>query len=239
MPKALVEVGGKPMLQWVAEKLAAAGATTIVINMHHHAGKIREFSGGLRLPGVEVILSDETNLLLDTGGGLKKAAGLLKGDGPVILHNADVLSDIDLRQMLRHHQERQAMVTLAVSDRPSSRFFLWDGNGRLAGWKHTGTGETILCGLHGESRYGKLDEVQDTKPLKPLAFSGVHIINPDLPEHITETGAFPVIDVYLRLAATRRIVCFEHDPKYWVDIGNPEKLKHAGELFSSDPERFK
>jgi N-acetyl-alpha-D-muramate 1-phosphate uridylyltransferase len=225
-PKALIPVGGKPMLQRVAEKLAGAGVTTIVINVHHHPEKIREFIGGLNMPGIRFIISDETGLLLDTGGGLKKASSLLAGSEAVFLYNADVLCDIDLRQMLHHHLSKRAMATLAVSDRSSSRYFLWDENGQLGGWRNDGTGESILC------------EGRPDHSLQALAFSGVHIINPELTGLIREAGVFSINDVYLRLAAIHPVIYFRHDERYWADIGTPEKLQRAREMFEKNPERF-
>lgn len=219
-PKALVEVGGKPILLHAIEKLVAAGASELVVNVHHHAGQVIRFVRSLCFPGVTFHVSDESGQLLDTGGGLKKAAHLLRGDAPVILYNADILCDADLGEMVRHHRQASPLATLAVSDRRSSRYFLWD-NGKLAGWEHVERDERVLLG--GRSRDG----------LRALAFSGIHVVRPDLPGLITETGAFPITGVYLRLAREHAIICHEHAATGWADIGTPEKLASARRRFAN------
>jgi len=224
-PKALVELGGKPMLQRLVEKLVRAGATRIVINIHHHPEKMRAFIERIHFPGIEILISDESDVLLDTGGGLLKAAGMLKGDEPILLHNVDVLSDIDLGAIVASHNETGALATLAVSRRKTSRYFLWD-KGQLAGWENTATGQIILC------------KPEPGQRLARRAFSGVHIISPRLPGLITETGVFSINEVYLRLAHTQKIMAFEHSPEYWADIGTPEKLEQARTLFDQHPDLF-
>lgn len=224
-PKALVEVGGKPMLQRLIERLILAGVTRIIINIHHHPERMREFIERLRYPGTEIFISDETDLLLDTGGGLLKAAEMLQGNEPILLHNVDVLSDINLVAMATFHKETGALATLAVSRRKTSRYFLWD-KGKLAGWENTATGQMILC------------RPEDAQRLVRRAFSGVHIISPKMLELITETGVFSINEVYLRLAKTQNIASFEHSAQNWADIGTPEKLEHARALFEKHPDLF-
>lgn len=224
-PKALVEIGGKPMLQRLAEKLTTLGVREIVVNIHHHAEKMRAFIAQLNYPGVRFILSDETSLLLDTGGGLLKAKDHLMGEEPIILHNVDVLSDIDLQKMLDYHTSQGALATLAVSQRSTSRYFLWNNN-RLAGWENIHTNQRILC---------------DQKPgqqLERKAFSGIHIIQPSLLNLIVEQGVFSINEVYLRLASQYPILAFEHDPAYWADIGTPQKLAHAEAMVARHPDIF-
>ncbi len=261
-PKALVPLGGKPMLQRVAEKLIDAGATTIVVNVHHYADQVADFLKGLNRPGVKFIISDESNLLLDTGGGLKKAAHLLGGVGPVILHNADVLSDIKLGAMMRQHLSSGAIATLAVSRRTSTRYFLWDGSGRLNGWENRTTGERILCNTHSDRDPEALpgpvpsaaidppaapDPAAAREPLnapepaaapEPLAFSGVHVIDAGLFRHFPQEDVFSINQVYLRLAATHPVIRFVHDHRFWADIGTPEKLRQAEQLYQREKERF-
>jgi N-acetyl-alpha-D-muramate 1-phosphate uridylyltransferase len=231
-PKALVPLGGKPMLQRVAEKLIGAGAGTIVVNVHHHAEKIVDFLERLEHPGVRFIVSDESDRLLDTGGGLKKAAPHLAGGGPIILHNADVLSDIDLGGMVRHHLSSGAIATLAVTRRESTRYFLWDGSGRLGGWENRTTGERILCGMHH-------DPVSEpSAALEPLAFSGIHIVDPALFTHLQERDVFSINQVYLQLAAAHPVIHYLHDHRYWADLGTPEKLRLAEKLYEREQVRF-
>jgi len=217
-PKALVEVNGKPMLLHVAEKLMTAGVKHIVVNVHHHADQLRKFIETCHFPSVRFQISDETDKLLDTGGGLKKAASMLDGDQPFLVYNVDVLCDIDLKALCDHHHKQQALATLAVSNRQASRYFLWDHQ-RLAGWEN--------------ARYNERIWVKSTPPAKFLkrAFSGIQVMSPAIFPKMTETGSFPIRDVSLRLAATHHITCFEHKPEGWLDVGTPEKLAKAQGFF--------
>lgn len=220
LPKALVEVGGKPVLELITRKLAAAGVHEIVVNIHHHAGLMRSYLSGLQIPGVTFHISDETDCLLDTGGGMWAARQLLQGEEAFFLYNGDILCDIDLRAMLSHHRREQALVTLAVSTRPTSRCFLWDA-GQLAGWQHTETGETIRS------------KPDDTDPgrYRRMAFSGIALIEPRMFGLITERGVFSTKEVYLRLAASHKIACFVHDHSRWAETGSHTGLARARELF--------
>ncbi len=143
-PKALLTVGEKTMLQIVSEKLIDAGVSDIVVNVHHHAEQMKSAIHNLQHPGIRFHISDETDLLLDTGGGIKKARHLLDGNQAFLVYNIDILCDIDLKMMLTTHTNSGALATLAVSNREASRYFLWK-QGLLYGWQHTETGETILC----------------------------------------------------------------------------------------------
>ena len=217
-PKALVRLGGKTMLEIVARKLIRSGVKTIVVNVHHHYEQLVEFIENIKYPGVEILVSDESGQLLDTGGGLKKARSSLFGSEPIILHNVDVLSDVDLASMIAFHKKNQALATLAVSQRKTSRYFKVSGD-RLVGWTNISSDEEINC----------IDNA--TKRHRLLAFSGIHVIAPELLSQITEDGVFSLTQVYLRLAATHPIYCFEHDASNWIDIGTPEKLKKAQENY--------
>ncbi len=219
-PKALVKVGGKEMLLRVIEKLLGAGVRFFVINIHHHAGQMRRFIEALDFPGATFRISDESDALLDTGGGLKKASPLLSGGQDIILYNADVLCTLDLEEMREYHQQKKALATLAVSNRPSSRYFLWDGN-ELAGWTNEKTGQRIMAK---EALAGDLDK---------RAFSGIHLVSPRMLQLLHETGPFPITEAYLRLAADHRILCYEHSPEGWIDIGSPENLRKAGRMASN------
>ncbi len=224
-PKALVPLKGKPMLVWVAEKLIATGVTDIVVNIHHHGDALETFIRHLNYPGVRFHTSDEMAKLLDTGGGLKKAAGLLQGDEAICLYNSDVLCDINLADMLRFHNKHQPLATLAVTRRASSRHFLWL-DGKLAGWENTTTGQKILC------------RDLANRQTKAMAFSGIHLVEPTLLPLITEGGRFSIRQLYLRLAKDYDLMAYEHDARYWADIGTPEKLEHAARLLEQYPERF-
>jgi N-acetyl-alpha-D-muramate 1-phosphate uridylyltransferase len=143
-PKALLKVGDKTMLQIVSEKLIDAGVSDIVINVHHHAAQMISAINELKYPGIRFHISDETDLLLDTGGGIKKARHLLDGNQAFLAYNIDILCNIDLKMMLKTHTSSGALATLAVSNRMASRYFLWK-EGLLCGWQHADNGETILC----------------------------------------------------------------------------------------------
>ena len=221
LPKALVPVAGKPMLQWVTEKFIASGVTDIVVNVHHHPDMLIDFINNFNYPGIQFHISDERDQLLDTGGGLKKAEVYLNGPDPFIVHNADVLSNIDLRVMLDYHKRKKPLVTLAVSARKTSRHFLWAGC-RLAGWENKISCEKILC------------QPNEKIILRQLAFSGIHVLDPKIFSLINETGSFPIKDLYLRLAASHHIAAYEHDPRHWFDIGSPEKLENAERMISTN-----
>lgn len=225
LPKALIPVNGKPMLQLVIEKIIAAGAKQIVVNMHHHPDAMRQFMSSLQYPGICLSLSDESSMLLDTGGGLKKAAGLLHDSQAIILHNADVLCDLRLGDMLSAHLKGHAMATLAVSRRKSSRYFLWEGK-QLQGWKNIRTGETIYCGK------------QPVQNEQAMAFSGIHIVSPDLFRHFPAADRFSIISLYLELAKRYPVHCFEHDHRFWADIGTAEKLTKAKQLYRMHKKKF-
>jgi NDP-sugar pyrophosphorylase family protein len=223
-PKALVELAGKTMLQRTVEKLIDASVTRIVINIHHFPDLMREAIKALNYPGIEFIISDESELLLDTGGGLIKAKEYLGGNEPFIVHNVDVISDINLDEMYEYHMAEQALVTLAMCNRESTRYFLWHHN-RLCGWKNIQTESIINC------------YTTDKEPI-PLAFSGIHIINPEIFHLITESGKFPINKVYLRIAIAQKIMAYIHDPKSWADIGTLEKHAHASKLIAQNPENY-
>lgn len=219
IPKALVELNGHTLLEIAIERLKTFGVTEFIVNAHHHAEKIVSFLQSKNNFGIRIEISREDDLLLDTGGGLKKATWFfLEGNSeePFIVHNVDVVSTIDLGKMLDTHEEKRALATLAVQHRPSSRQLLFDQNGLLIG-----------------RRINDVDTLASQTPAKratpiPLAFSGIHIVSPHLLPLIIESGAFSIIDTYLRLAAFReRILAFRTDHYYWRDLGRLEDLQQA------------
>ncbi len=214
MPKALVPVAGKPMLQWQIEKLTAFGFNEIIINVHHFAGQVIDFVKANNSFGQQILFSDETGQLLETGGGLLKAAWFFDDNKPFLVHNVDVISDIDLRQMIRYHIGQNALATLAVSARETSRYFLFDNTLQLRGWKNVKTGEEKI-------------PLPDQKPLQPLAFGGIHVISPEFFQLITENGRFPIVDVYLRLCSHYPVKAYLSENKYWFDMGKPQDLIDA------------
>jgi len=216
IPKALVELNGRSLLEIAIERLKTFGVTEFIVNVHHHAEKIVSFLQTKNNFGVRIEISREDDLLLDTGGGLKKASWFfLEGNSPqpFILHNVDVLSTIDLHQMVKFHHEKSALATLAVQERQSSRQLLFDEAGLLSGRHKSETSDEI---------------VRTAANIQPLAFSGIHVISPRLLNLITESGVFSIIDTYLRLAAaSEKISAFRADQFYWRDLGRLEDLAQA------------
>jgi NDP-sugar pyrophosphorylase family protein len=213
-PKALIPVGGVPILERVVSRLVRAGADRIVINLHHLGDAIREFVAAKRNFGVEVVFSDESDALLETGGGLLRAAPCLGRDAPFFLHNGDILTDLPLDRMYAEHLESGAISTLAVMEKPSSRQLLFD--------------EIGLLGREDRGKDLRLEARPAVGPVRPLGFGGVHVISPGLLDRITESGAFSILDTYLRLAAEgERIRPFRIDSALWIDIGKPDQLAAA------------
>jgi len=218
IPKALVELGGRTLLEITIDRLKSFGATEIIVNVHHHSEKIAAFLKSKNNFGMRIELSREDGLLLDTGGGLKKAAWFFQegnSDEPFLLHNVDVLSNIDFYQMLDAHKKTSALATLAVQQRASSRQLLFDEHNLLAGRrKGTDADEIVLPAAN----------------LHPFAFSGIHVISPRLLPLVTESGVFSIIDTYLRLAqSNQKISAFRADQYYWRDLGRIEDLKQAAQ----------
>ena len=215
-PKALVGFKDQTLLQWNINRLKEAGFNHIVVNVHHFAPMIINYLKENENFGADIIISDETDQLLDTGGGLKKAGIYFNNDQPILVHNVDVISNIDLKAFYTGHMKQNALATLAVRNRNSSRVLLFDDIGRLKGWRNKLTGELKLPNIF-----------TDPELLHPFAFSGIQVVNHDLLDLITETGKFSMIDVYLRLSVSHSIHAFRHDEDYWTDVGKIEDLRVA------------
>ena len=217
-PKALVDVGGRTMLEITLSRLRAFDIRDVIINIHYFADMIVEYLKKNHNFGMHIEVSRE-QVLLDTGGGLKKAAGFFLEDPrdfetPFILHNVDVISTIDFRRMAQFHTENRALATLAVQDRETSRYLLFDERHQLCG-RRTG-------------RDQKNELVRPSQPTQALAFSGIHIISPRFLELILEDGVFSIIATYLRLAAEgEKILAFRADEYYWRDMGRPDDVLQA------------
>lgn len=213
-PKALVDIEGKPLLEIIIRKVISAGFKEIVINVHHFAAQIYQFLEDNGNFGVDIQVSDEQDLLLDTGGGLLKAKSLLCDGDPILIHNVDIITSLDLNALYNFHKQSKALATMAVKERNTSRSLLINKEGDLCGWKNNVSGEI-------KHSCGNLDE------LSPIAFSAIHVMSPEIFEHITETGVFSIMDVYLRLAKTNRIATFNHNQDYWLDLGRIENIEEA------------
>lgn len=219
-PKALVEIGGKPLVYWVLTRLHLAGIQDVVINVHHHAGLLIAYLEKNQWEGMRIHISDERTLLLNTGGGLKQAAPWLAGPDPVLVHNVDILTDINIPAMLSQHLQSRALATLAVRERPSARQLLWDRNGQLTGWRDI---------KNGQEKWVQGIEESPTS----LAFSGVHIISPAIFSMMPESKRFSIIDLYLALAKNNLIQAYPHDAGIWMDIGTPASWEKANQFLST------
>jgi NDP-sugar pyrophosphorylase family protein len=220
-PKALVDIDGRTLLEITLSRLRKFGVSNVIINVHHFADMIVEYLKTNDNFGMHIEISRE-DVLLDTGGGLKKAAHFFVGDSsrpdssgqePFIVHNVDVLSAIDLRRMVQFHTENQALATLAVQDRKTSRYLLFNDH-------------FLLCGRRAGG--DRLELVGGREQAHALAFSGIHVISPRLLALMAEDGAFSIIASYLRLAAQgEKILAFRADEYYWRDLGRPEGVAQA------------
>ena len=223
-PKALIEINQIPLLEIVIKRLKLYGFNEITINIHHFANQIINFLKEKNNFGIDIRVSDETDLLLGTGGGLKKASWFFNDNKPFLVHNVDILSDIDLKQFYEAHINSEALATLAVRNRQSSRYLLFDNDNNLCGWKNTKTNEVKIA------KQSKSDFV-------PLAFSGIQIINPSIFNLMPEQRIFSMIDLYLNLAANYSIKAFNHDSSLWIDIGKKENLIEAGKILNQIKEQ--
>ena len=216
-PKALALVNGKSLLQRNIEYLQQYGIKDVVVNVHHFAGQVmaavRENNGW----GSRIAFSDESGELLETGGGLMKAKDMLAGSGPFITLNADFLTNLNIHHLLDFHKEQQALISFGITNRKSSRNFLFDEENRLCGWRNNSTGE---------------ERISIEKPgLKPMAYSCVVVFEPEVFDLIPQRGKFSLVDSYLSLAATYPIYGYDHSGDKLVDVGKPESVAIAEALF--------
>jgi len=220
-PKALVELGGRTMLEITLERLRAFGVSDVIVNVHHYADMMIDYLSAHQNFGMRIELSREEELL-DTGGGIKKAAWFfLEGgeDEPFLVHNVDVMSTIDLAALIHAHNERGAFATLAVQDRATSRYLLFNNEGELCGRR--------------AGRDGTPEMVRACSDLYALAFSGIHVLSPRLLKRMTEDGAFSIIGTYLRLAGEgEKILAFRADAYRWRDLGKPQNVAEAARELS-------
>ena len=216
-PKALITVGGTPMLEHVARRLIAAGVDRLVINAHHHADQVVRFVDEHNGFGVDARISREPDRPLETGGGLLHAREHFRLDRPVLLHNVDVLCRADLRAMTARHVETDALATLAVQRRPASRFLRFDDDGLQA---------------RVDERDGSVDTARPVHGrVRDRAFAGIHVIAPRFFDLVTEDGYFSIIEPYLRLAgAGHRIVPHDITGALWLEVGDPDRLERAREV---------
>lgn len=215
LPKALVEINGVSLLEHNINKLISYGCKHIVVNVHHFAELIIEHIANKNY-NADIFISDETNKLLDTGGALLNAKNYFDFSKDILVHNVDILSKIDFLDLYNDHNLRNNLATLAVSQRQTSRYLLFDKDNKLCGWENTKTNEKIIS--------------NNSSELIPFGFSGIQIIKPELIDLIENKGAFPIIPEYLKLSTSYPIYSYIHSQDIWVDVGKIEAIEKAQRL---------
>jgi NDP-sugar pyrophosphorylase family protein len=216
MPKALVPVAGKPLLAHVIEKLKAAGCKKIVINIHHFGQMIMDYVKENNNFGIDIVFSDEREMLLETGGAIKHAVNLL-GDEPFLIHNVDIMSNVDLKALWNEHINSGSAATLLVSKRNSSRALLFNSEGNLTAWTNKNTGEV-------KTPYENVEIAR----LEEFAFSGIHVFSPELFKYFGEyPEKFSIIDFYLNTCKAEKIKAFTQEGLQLLDVGKLDSLEKA------------
>lgn len=216
-PKALVEMNGIPLIFHLLCKLSQSGFNEVIINLHHFSEKVREYLSHNKIPGMRIEFSDESDCLLDTGGGVKKALWFFDEDEAFLVHNTDIVTDFDLNDLVQYHQNHNGQATLCVSNRNSSRKLLFDSQGILCGWENNRENRTkIVRKPQGE--------------IQKFAFNGIQIINNKLVRLSAREGVFSLIDFYLEMAKDHDIYALVTD-KMVFDVGKPDSLLEAEKYF--------
>jgi len=218
-PKALASVNGKSLLQRNIEYLQQYGIRDVVVNVHHFADQIVHALDVNKGWGSRITISDETDMVLETGGGLKKAKRWLE-EAPFVAMNVDILTDMDLGAMIRDHFQHRPLATLAISRRETSRYFLFDERSQLRGWRNVKTGQERWAGA-----------VPSGVTLTEKAFSGIHVLDPAIFPLMQQEGKFSTVDVYLDVAAGHPVRGFDHTGSRLIDVGKPESAKEAEKMF--------
>ena len=215
-PKALIEISGRTLLEIAIRNLIEYGFNKIVINVHHHADKVKNFLESNTF-AADIFISDESDLLLDTGGGIKNALQYFD-NLPVLIHNVDIISNLDLNEFYNYHLSDDSLSSLVVSKRISSRYLLFNDENILCGWEDVKKNEKII--------------VRENKNYEQLAFNGIHIINPELIKKFPEEKVFSVIKAYLLLAQREDILAYICNDIKWMDVGKLDSLKRAEEMIT-------
>lgn len=222
-PKALAVINGKTLLQRNIEYLKEYGVTEIIINLHHFSDQVKKVIDKNKGFGAQISFSDEADLLLETGGGLKKASFFFTDNSPFVLMNVDILTDLNIHEMLNQHNVSGALATLAVSERQTSRYFLFDDKKHLCGWRNTNTGKEIIA--------------RSSNNLIQKAFSGVHLLSPGIFKYLEHyfgkdvPEKFSIVDPYLEITKKENILSFDHTGGKLIDVGKPESITIAETLF--------
>jgi NDP-sugar pyrophosphorylase family protein len=220
IPKALIRVKNRPLIACVIDRLKQFGVTEIIINVHHFGEKIIEYIRQEKNFKIRIEVSIEPTLL-DTGGGLKKAGWFFDDDKPFILHNVDVLSDINLTRMIEHHRNNDAIATLAVRSRDTTRYLLFDENDLLVGWKS-------------DKKEKLIESIRTISHVNSLSFMGVHVLSPRIFSKFYAKEKFSIIDAYINLAEkNEHIGAFRADSCFWMDLGRPERINKAEQFLKA------
>ena len=217
-PKALIKIKEHTLLELQIKKLKAEGFDKLIINVHHFANKIKDYLEENNFLDCSIEISDESKKLLDTGGGLKKAAHFFSDDTPFIIYNVDILSNISLKKLMEFHLASKSIATLAVQKRESSRKFLFDNNNILCGWINEKSGEKIIT----------KDEQSE---FFPYSFSGIQVVDPKIFKYFPDKDVFSLVEFYLTAAKREKIIGYVHNKDEWIDFGKMENIKKAESLF--------
>ncbi|WP_118950849.1 nucleotidyltransferase family protein [Taibaiella helva] len=222
-PKALAPVNGRSLLEWNIRNLQRFGIYDIVVNVHHFAQQIIDILEAENGFGSRIEISDESDAVLETGGGLVKAAHFLAQEPEFLVMNVDILTNTDISKLIARHKAHPCWATLAIQQRKSSRYFIFDDQLVLKGWENVQTGEE------------RIPSGKRIPSWSSYAFSGIHVISPVLLQQIRQRGKFSLVDVYLDLCASGQIRGWEHTGDLLIDVGKPESLEKAGALFADIP----
>jgi MurNAc alpha-1-phosphate uridylyltransferase len=212
-PKALVKIAGTTMLEMTLLKMKKAGIRKVVVNVHHHREQILDFLANFHAPEMEILVSDEKDQLLDTGGGLLKARPIFDDGSAILLYNVDIVTTANLKAFIDFHENSKPLATLMVKKRETSRFLLFNKEMQLAGWRNVKTGEKIIS--------------RELPHYKEFGFQGIQIVGPDIFDFIEETGNFSIMKMYLRLSQSHILKGYESKNDVWFDIGTPKKLEET------------
>lgn len=216
-PKALLNINGKPLVWYILRKLSINGFNKVVINVHHLAEKIIQYFQTKPFPELNIIISHEQEFLADTGGGLKLAAEHFTTADHILLHNVDIISDISLNDLYNTHIQNNCLATLAVKQRQSSRYLLFDEQFDMKGWQNTVTGEQIVFTKH---------------PLTSLAFSGIHVVSADIFALLPQKDIFSMTQLYIELCSKYCISGYLHNNDQWIDVGKHGQIQEAQKILN-------
>lgn len=216
IPKPLIKIGNIPLIEYAIKKISKYGFKDIIINVHHHFQKIIDYIESKNKFGFNITFSVEKEKLLDTGGGLKNAKWFFNDNMPFLVFNCDLVTDLNLSYFYNYHLEKKALCTLAVRKRETERYFLFNEKMILSGWLNKASGQRIIISTNDEN-------------LNPYAFSGVHIIHPDIFGLMPDKEIFSLVELYMNIGSENKIVGYEHSTDFWIDIGKINSLEKMSE----------